>query len=114
MRIGLTFDEYVDLKWWAGLEGVGFLKKEPGKPPVFEPLEDNAPAEFQLFPMSTGQASGHLRSRGYDSRPEMLEVLVNNGIVKLSQPDVWTLAEVNAADDEESLGEAAEPDDQAD
>jgi hypothetical protein len=99
MRIGLTFDEYVDLKWRAGLEGVGFLKQEPGKPPVFEPLEDDEPAESQLFPMATVQASNHLRSRGYDCRPEMLDVLVKNGVVKLSQPDVWTLADVNVAAD---------------
>jgi hypothetical protein len=100
MRIGLTFDEYVDLKWRDGREGVGFLKQEPGKPPVFEPLpEDDEPAESQLFPMSTDQAAGHLRSRGYDCRPEMLDVLVNNGVVKLSQPDVWTRADVDAAAD---------------
>jgi hypothetical protein len=99
MRIGLTFDEYVELKWGATTEGLGYLKQEPGKPPVFEPFEDDEPAESQLFPMATVQAANHLRTRGYDCRPEMLDILIENGIVKLSQPDVWTLAEVDAAAD---------------
>jgi len=99
MQTGLTFDEYVELKWGATCEGMGFLKQEPGKPPVFEPLVDDEPAESQLFPMTTGQAANHLRSRGYDCRPEMLDVLVENSVVKLSQPDVWARADVDAAAD---------------
>jgi len=52
---------------------------------VFEPLpEDDEPAESQLFPMTTGQAANHLRSRGYDCKPQMLELLVENGVVGLS------------------------------
>lgn len=99
MRIGLTFDEYVDLKWRAASEGVGFLKCEPSKTPEFEPLGDDEPAQSQLFPMSTTQASGHLRSRGYDVRPSMLDLLVEDGVVKLAQKDIWNQADVDRAAD---------------
>jgi hypothetical protein len=100
MRIGLTFDEYVELKWEAALEGIGFLKCEPGKAPVFEPVpEDDEPAEAQLFPMTIIQAANHLRTRGYDCRPAMLDLLVKNGVVTPSKPDAWTKVDVDAAAD---------------
>lgn len=100
MRIGLTFDEYVELRLEAPLKGVGFLKFEPGKTPVFEPLpEDDEPAESRMFPMTTAQAASHLRSRGYDCKPEMLELLVENGVVQPSQPDVWMRGHVDLAAD---------------
>ncbi|CAN5400566.1 hypothetical protein BH11PLA2_BH11PLA2_40750 [soil metagenome] len=50
-----------------------------------------------MFPMPTVPASNHLRSRGYDCRPEMLDVLVKNGVVKLAEPETWTLADVDPA-----------------
>lgn len=100
MRIGLTFDEYIKLKLEAALDGIGYLKCEPGRPPVFEPLpQDDEPPQSQLFPMTTAQAASHLRSRGYDCRPQMLELLVENGVVRLSQPDRWTQSDVEAAAD---------------
>ena len=68
MPIGLTFDEYVELRQTG-----------------------------ETFPLSTAEASRHLYRRGYDCKPPMLEYLVQEGIVKLSQPDAWTQADVDAA-----------------
>lgn len=59
MRIGLTFDEYADLR----------LRPPAEADPAFE-----AAAEMereQLFPMTPEAASSHLRTRGYDCRPPM-------------------------------------------
>jgi hypothetical protein len=50
-----------------------------------------------LFPMTINQAAEHLRSRGYDCKPQMLELLVENGVVRPSLPDGWTRADVDAA-----------------
>lgn len=50
-----------------------------------------------MFPMSLTAASAHLRSRGYDSRPAMLEVLIKNGVVSPTEPDAWSQADVDAA-----------------
>lgn len=87
MRIGLTLDEYTALR----------LAPPPGADPAFHVA---AKAERErLFPMTLLGASSHLRSRGYDCRPPMLEMLVKNGVVKPSQPDVWTQADVDAAAD---------------
>ena len=47
--------------------------------------------------MTTAASSAHLRSRGYDCRPVMLDILVKNGVVKLAQPDVWSREDVDAA-----------------
>lgn len=69
----------------------GVLKREPGKPPASESLpEDDEPDESQLFPMTTGQAANHLGSRGYNCKPQMVELLVENGLVRPSSPDTWT------------------------
>ncbi len=52
-----------------------------------------------LFPMTTSQAANHLRSGGYDCKPQMLELLVGNGVVRPSQPDACTQGHVDLADD---------------
>lgn len=77
-RIGLTLDENIELR--------------------LKPMGEDHETE-RLFPMNTMAASSHLRSRGYDVRPPMLDLLVLNGVVKLSQPDVWTQADVEVAAD---------------
>ena len=52
-----------------------------------------------MFPMPTTMAAIHLRSRGYDVRRPMLDVLVEDEVVALAQPDVWSMADVDAAAD---------------
>ncbi len=84
-RIGLTFDEYFDLR----------LKPRAGADRAFHAAADMEREE--MFPMATVAASHNLRSRGYDCRPKMLDALVEQGVVKPSQPDAWTQAEVDAA-----------------
>lgn len=74
MRIGLTFDEYADLR----------LRPPADANPAFK-----AAAELereQLFPMSRASASSHLRTRGYDCRPPTLDVLVRNDVVSPAAP----------------------------
>ena len=85
MRIGLTFDEYIDLK----------LRPHTGADRAFHQAAEMERDE--MFPMATVTAANHLRSRGYDVRPPMLDVLVKNGVVTLAQADVWTRADVDAA-----------------
>ena len=83
-RIGLTFAEYVMLT----------LRPRVGSDPAFwQPAE----LEAEMFPMPLVVASNHLRSRGYDCRPEMLELLVRNKVVTPAGADAWTLANVEAA-----------------
>lgn len=87
MRIGLTFEEYVALRL---------------RPPARADRAFHKAAEQereQMFPMKTTVASHHLRGRGYDCKPAMLEVLVKNGVVTLDEPDTWTQADVDAAAD---------------
>lgn len=84
-RIGLTFDEFVDLK----------LKPAAGADRAFHEAADIERRE--MFPMTLTVASNHLRSRGYDCRPAMLEALVKNGVVTPAAPDAWTQADVDAA-----------------
>lgn len=87
MRIGLTFDEYVELCL---------------KPPAEASRAFHAAAALErerMFPMSAAAASSHLRSRGYDCRPAMLDMLVENGVVRPSRRDAWGLADVDAAAD---------------
>lgn len=84
-RVGLTFDEYVDVK----------LRPPAG---ADQAIQRGFEAEVaEKFPMATVAASTHLRSRGYDCRPAMLDVLVKNGVVNLAQPDTWTRDDVDAA-----------------
>jgi len=85
MRTGLTFDEYADLR----------LRPSADADSAF-----TAAAEMereQLFPMSRTSASSHLRTRGYDCRPPMLDVLVRNGVVTPADPEAWSQADVDAA-----------------
>lgn len=84
-RIGLTFDEHFDLR----------VKPRTGADPAFhEAAQDE---RDRMFPMATVTASHHLRSRGYDCRPAILDALVRQGVVTPSQPDAWTEADVEAA-----------------
>lgn len=85
MGIGLTFEEYVDLR----------LRPLAGADPVFSEAAEMERKE--MFPMNTMGASGHIRQRGYDCRPQMLDLLVRDGVVKLAKLDVWTQADVDAA-----------------
>jgi hypothetical protein len=85
MGIGLTFEEFVDLR----------LRASAGADPVFN--EAAKMERERMFPMNATVASSHLRARGYDSRPQMLDLLVENGVVNLAKPDVWTQADVDAA-----------------
>jgi hypothetical protein len=52
-----------------------------------------------MFPMATAAASHHLRSRGYDCRPAILDALIRQGVVTPSKPDTWSRADVEAAAD---------------
>jgi len=84
-RIGLTFDEYADLK----------IKPPAAADPAFHKAA--AMEIAQMFPMKLTVASGHLRSRGYDCRPEMLELLIENKVVTPASADAWSQADVDAA-----------------
>jgi hypothetical protein len=86
-RIGLTFDEYFDLR----------LKPREGADRAFHAAADMERDE--MFPMATVVASNHLRSRGYDCRPAILDALVRQGVVTPSKPDAWSRADVEAAAD---------------
>jgi len=85
MGVGLTFEEYVDLR----------LRPLAGADPVFSEAAERE--RERMFPMNTAAAWGYLRSRGYDCRPQMLDLLVENGVVKLANPNAWTQADVDAA-----------------
>ena len=85
MGIGLTFEEYASLR----------LTPPAGADRAFQRAAQMEREE--MFPMNTLSATGHLRSRGYDCKPAMLELLVKNGVVTLVDPDVWTQADVDAA-----------------
>ncbi len=87
MGTGLTFAEYVELK----------LKPCSNADQSFHAAAD---AEREgMFPMNLVSASRHLRSRGYDCKPAMLELLIQNGVVTPDEQDVWTLRDVDAAAD---------------
>lgn len=64
MRIGLTFDKYLNLK----------ARSRSGGDRVFHEAAEEASG--QLFPMHTAAAATHFRSRGYDCRPAMLAIFV--------------------------------------
>lgn len=84
-RIGLTLDEHFDLR----------VKPRAGADPAFH--EAAQEERDRMFPMATAAASLHLRSRGYDCRPAILDALIRQGVVTPSQPDAWTQADVDAA-----------------
>lgn len=87
MRIGLSLDEFTDLK----------MRPHARADRVFHQVAEDTIEK--LFPMDTGAAAIHLRSRGYDVRPPMLDVLVEDGVVALAQSDVWSRADVEVAAD---------------
>jgi len=84
-RIGLTFEEYAALK----------VRPRVDADAAFQHAAEMTLAE--MFPMTLLAASSHLRSRGYDCRPAMLEVLVRDGVVTPAAPDAWNQADVDAA-----------------
>jgi len=85
MRIGLSLDEFTDLK----------MCPHARADRVFHQAAEEAVE--QLFPMATVAVANHLRSRGYDVRAAMLDVLVESGTVVLAEPGVWTEADVETA-----------------
>ena len=92
-RIGLTFEEYTELK----------VRPRVGADAAFQHA-----AEMELermFPMTLMVASSHLRSRGYDCRPQMLEVLVRDQVVKPAGPDAWS--QVDVVDDQHNQADTA-------
>lgn len=86
-RIGLTLDEHFDLR----------VKPRTGADPAFH--EAAQEERDGMFPMATAAAAQHLRSRGYDCRPAILDALVRQGVVTPSKPDAWSRADVEAAAD---------------
>lgn len=85
MGTGLTFDEYAELRL---------------KPRAEADLTFHQAAKIEreeAFPMSTVAASSHLRSRGYDCKPAMLELLIRNGVVTLAETDTWSQSDVDVA-----------------
>ena len=85
MGTGLTFAEYVELK----------LKPHSNADQAFHEAADAE--QEDMFPMSLATAAHHLRSRGYDCKPTMLELLTENGVVTPNDPDVWTQKDVDTA-----------------
>ena len=69
----------------------------PGSDPAF--VQAAELERESLFPMTINQAAEHLRSRGYDCKPQMLKLLVENGVVRPASPDAWTRMDVDAAAD---------------
>lgn len=79
-RIGLTFDQFVELRLPLAAS-TAWVRME----------------RIQMFPMDPAAVACHLRLRGYDCRPEMLELLVNDSVVKPTGADAWSQADVDAA-----------------
>ena len=80
-RIGLTFAEYAELK----------VRPRVGADAAFGHAAEMTLAE--MFPMTLVAASSHLRSRGYDCRPAMVEVPVCDGVLTPAEPDAWSQAD---------------------
>lgn len=85
MNIGLTFDEYFELK----------LMPPKRADRVFSQAAEQMRDE--MFPLDLVSAANHLRTRGYDCRPATLETLVEQGVIVPASPDHWTQADVDAA-----------------
>jgi hypothetical protein len=66
MAIGMTWDEFNELR-----------------------------ANDELFPMTRKRASEHLRTRGYDCRPESLDLLTQNGVVTPLSRESWNPNDIN-------------------
>ncbi|WP_162006907.1 hypothetical protein, partial [Roseimaritima sediminicola] len=84
MGIGLTFEEFVNVKLRLNNEDV----------PKHRSADVRAE---QLFPMKPAEVVKHLRARGYACRVESLEMLVRTGGVEPADFDVWTRADVDEA-----------------
>lgn len=84
-RIGLELGEYLSLR----------LLPLAGADLAF--IEAAEEERERMFPMPKVTASHHLRSRGYDCRPIMLDALVEQGVVTPADPDVWMQDDVEAA-----------------
>lgn len=84
-RIGMDLSEYVALR----------LMPLAGADRAF--VEASEDERDRMFPMAKVKVSHHLRSRGYDCRPIMLDALVEQGVVTPREPDAWTQADVDAA-----------------
>lgn len=87
MKIGLSLNEFAALR----------IDPPAGADRAFQRAAEME--RERMFPMTLVAASNHLRSRGYDCRPGMLEVLIRNEVVKTTDPDAWTPADVDAAAD---------------
>jgi hypothetical protein len=87
MAIGLTFEEYVELKLMPPKHA------DRAFVTAAEHMRDEA------FPMSLAQAAWHVRTRGYECRPESLELLVKQQVVEPVDVDAWTRADVDAVCD---------------
>lgn len=85
MGTGLTFEEYIELT----------AMPLAGADPVFVQVVEEE--RERMFPMKLVVAANHLRSRGYDCRPESLELLIRNAIVTPADPDAWSRADVDEA-----------------
>lgn len=85
MATGMSFTECVELRLMplAGADPAFFQAAE---------MERN-----EMFPMTLGTASNHLRSRGYDARPEMLEVLVEDDVITPDAKLGWSQENVDEA-----------------
>jgi len=73
----------------------------------FDECQDLRKAAFS--PMTTAQVAEHLRLRGYDCKQQMLELLVENGVVRPSSPDAWTRTDVDSAADYFEAAEIVTP-----
>jgi hypothetical protein len=87
MAIGLIFEEYVELKLMPPKHA------DRAFVTAAEHMRDEA------FPMALAQAAWHVRTRGYDGRPESLELLVKQQTVEPVDVDAWTRADVDAVCD---------------
>ena len=80
-----------------------------GRPRVRAGGRDGAGIAVPHDPGRGAEAAEHLRLRGYDCKPQMLELLVENGVVRPSSPDAWTRADVDAAADYFEAAEIVTP-----
>src|SRR5262245_15465057 len=83
MGTGLTIEEFVELK----------LKPPVGADRAFFDAADQERDE--MFPMHLVSVANHLRSRGYDCKPAMLEILVEDGVATPTARDAWTQVDVD-------------------
>ncbi|MFO0252282.1 MAG: hypothetical protein ACK56X_23840 [Planctomyces sp.] len=75
MTIGLSIEEYFELK----------LKPRAGADPVFFQAAEQE--RDGMFPMPLVSVASHLRSRGYDCRPQSLDLLLESGVVRPAGSD---------------------------